>query len=69
MQYLKIKKNVKKSKDWLTSCEVYSKPNRSFNHWRKQGKSNMFSEASRRTIKDLGSIELYELGQISKTVQ
>ena len=47
MQYLKIKKNVRQSKDWLTSCEVYTKPNRSFNHWRKQGKSNMFSEASR----------------------
>ena len=31
--------------------------------------SNTFSEASRRTIKDLGNIELYDLGEISKTVQ
>ena len=34
----------------------------------KKGISNTFSEASRRTIKELGSIALYELGEISKTV-
>ena len=34
-----------------------------------KGTYNEFSEASRRTIKELGNIELYELGEISKTVQ
>ena len=34
----------------------------------KKGICNTFSEASRRTIKELGSIALYELGEISKTV-
>ena len=36
---------------------------------RKTGKFNGFSEASRGTMKELGNIELYELGEISKTVQ
>ena len=31
--------------------------------------SNVFREASRRTIKELGNIELYELGFFFKTVQ
>ena len=31
--------------------------------------SNTLSEAFKRTIKELGNIELYELGEISKTVQ
>ena len=35
----------------------------------KKGVSSTFSEASRRTIKELGNIELDELGEISKTVQ
>ena len=35
----------------------------------KKGITNTFSEASRRTIKELGNIELHELGEISKTVQ
>ena len=35
----------------------------------KKGKFNTFSKASRRTIKELGNIELFELGEISKTVQ
>ena len=34
-----------------------------------KGTSNEFSEASRRTIKELGNIELYDLGEISQTVQ
>ena len=34
----------------------------------KKGFSNTFSEASRRTLKELGNIELFGLGQISKTV-
>ena len=34
----------------------------------KEGTSNVFSEASRRTIKELGNVELFELGEISKTV-
>ena len=39
------------------------------NDLEKKGTSNMFSEASRRTIKELGNVELYELGEMSKTVQ
>ena len=35
----------------------------------KKGTSHVFSEASRRTIKELGNIEIYELGEISTTVQ
>ena len=35
----------------------------------KKGTFNMFSEVSRRTIKESGNIELFELGEISKTVQ
>ena len=37
--------------------------------FRKRRKSNRFSEESSRTIQELGNIELYELGEISKTVQ
>ena len=33
-----------------------------------KGTSNEFSEASRRTVKELGNIELYDLGEISQTV-
>ena len=33
------------------------------------GKFNEFSEASTRTFRELGNIELYELGETSKTVQ
>ena len=33
-----------------------------------KGTSNEFSEASRRTIKELGNIELNDLGEISQTV-
>ena len=32
-------------------------------------KFNCFSEASKRTIRELRNIELYELGEVSKTVQ
>ena len=35
----------------------------------KKGTSNVFGEASRRTNKELGFVELYALGEISKTVQ
>ena len=35
----------------------------------KKGQSNMISEASKFTIKELGNIDLYDLGKISKTVQ
>ena len=35
----------------------------------KKGKFNRFSEASKLTIRELGSIGVYELGEISKTVQ
>ena len=36
---------------------------------RKKGKSNAFSEAPRRTIKEMGNIELYELGETVRTTQ
>ena len=39
------------------------------NDLEKRGKSNTFTGASWRTIKELGNIELYKLGEISKTVQ
>ena len=35
----------------------------------KKGKFNIFSEASKRTIREFGNIELYELGEMSKTGQ
>ena len=35
----------------------------------KKGKSNIFSEASRGKIKEFGNVELFEFGEISKTVQ
>ena len=34
----------------------------------KKGTSNVFSEASRRTLKELGNIELFELGEFSQRV-
>ena len=39
------------------------------NDLEKRETCNTFSEASRCTIKELGNIDLYELGEISKTVQ
>ena len=39
------------------------------NDFEEKGTSYTFSEASRRTIKELGNIILYGLGEISKTVQ
>ena len=39
------------------------------NDLEKRGTSKTFSEASRRPIRDLGEIELYELGEISNTIQ
>ena len=35
----------------------------------KKGKSNKFSEESRRTLQKLGNIDLYELGEMSTTTQ
>ena len=35
----------------------------------KKGKFNRFSEASKRTVRELGNVALYELGAISMTVQ
>ena len=40
MQHLKIKKDDPKSKKWLTSCELDTKPNRSLETWVKKGKFN-----------------------------
>ena len=39
------------------------------NDLRKKDISSTFSEASRRTIKELGNIEFFELGEIAKKVQ
>ena len=39
------------------------------NDLEKKGISNTFSEASRRTIKDMGNIELYELGETFRSIQ
>ena len=68
MQYLKIK-NVPKFKKWLTSCELDTKTESIIGDLGKKRKSNMFSEASRRTIKELGNIELSDLEEISQTVE
>ena len=35
----------------------------------KKGKSNKLSDESRRTLQKIGNIELYELGEMSKTTQ
>ena len=67
MQCLKIKQECPKFKNWLTSCELDAKPSRSW--FGRERKLNRFSEASKRTIRELGNIELCVLGEISKTVQ
>ena len=39
------------------------------NDLEKKGTSSTFSEASRRTIKEMGSIEFFELGETVRTIQ
>ena len=65
MECLKIKKECPKFKNWLTTGYQTESIMADLE---KKGKSNRFSEASKRSIRELGNIELCELGEIPKTV-
>ena len=67
MQYVKTKKECSKFKKWLTSTELDIKPNQSSTIWER--KERPTCSAKHQDAHELGSIELYELGGISKTVQ
>ena len=69
MQYTRVRTGWPESKHWLISCKLESTPNQSSMIWERKDTCNTFSEASKRTVKELGNIELYELGEISKTIQ
>ena len=64
MQYLKIKKECPTFKKWLTSCELGTKPNRSFKIWER--KENPTCSAKHQDVlKNSENSELYELEEIS----
>ena len=48
------------------SCENDIAPCPSSTNWERKVISNTFGEASRRTIKELDTIEIFELGNISE---
>ena len=69
MQCLKIKEEWPKFKKWWTSCELNTKPNRSLPIWGRKVNPTGSAKNQDVQLKTLGNIELYELGEMSTTIE